>query len=76
MKKNLVIYCFAFALCLNINAQKHTHPHNDHYTGLHHWEIPSKDPDRVILTFNGDPSTKRAVTWRTDSSITKSRTYF
>ena len=72
MKKNLVIYCFAFALCLNINAQKHTHPHNDHYTGLHHWEIPSKDPDRVILTFNGDPSTKRAVTWRTDSSITKS----
>jgi predicted phosphodiesterase len=72
LKKNLVIYCFAFALCLNINAQKHTHPHNDHYTGLHHWEIPSKDPDRVILTFNGDPSTKRAVTWRTDSSITKS----
>jgi predicted phosphodiesterase len=72
LKKNLVIYYFAFALCLNINAQKHTHPHNDHYTGLHHWEIPSKDPDRVILTFNGDPSTKRAVTWRTDSSITKS----
>ena len=72
MKKNLVIYCFVFALCLNINAQKHTHSHNDHYTGLHHWEIPSKDPDRVILTFNGDPSTKRAVTWRTDSSITKS----
>ena len=70
MKKNLIIYCFAF--CLNINAQKHTHSHNDHYVGLHHWEIPSKDPDRIILTFNGDPSTKRAVTWRTDSSITKS----
>ncbi|GIR10692.1 MAG: hypothetical protein CM15mP22_1120 [Gammaproteobacteria bacterium] len=36
---------------------------------MHHWEIPSKDPDRIILTFNGDPSTKRAVTWRTDSSV-------
>ena len=72
MKKNLIISCFSFLFCLNINAQKHTHPHNDHYTGLHHCEIPSKDPDRVILTFNGDPSTKRAVTWRTDSSITKS----
>ena len=72
MKKKFIIYCFVFAFCLNINAQKHTHSHNDHYVGLHHWEIPSKDPDRIILTFNGDPSTKRAVTWRTDSSITKS----
>ena len=41
--------------------------------GLHHWEIPSKDPDRIILTFNGDPATKRAVTWRTDSSIEKAQ---
>ena len=38
---------------------------------LNHWEIPSKDPDRIILTFNGNPSTKRAVTWRTDSSVKK-----
>jgi predicted phosphodiesterase len=37
--------------------------------GLHHWEIPSKDPDRIILTFNGDPSTSRAVTWRTNIKI-------
>ena len=41
----------------------------DHHHGLHHWETPSKDPDRVILTFHGDPATKRAVTWRTDKSI-------
>ena len=39
--------------------------------GLHHWEIPSKDPDRIILTFHGDPATNRAVTWRTDVIITK-----
>ena len=45
--------------------------HPDDHKGLHHWEIPSKDPDRVILTFHGDPATSRAVTWRTDKSITE-----
>ena len=44
--------------------------HEDH-DGLRHWEIPSKDPDRIILTFHGDPSTCRAVTWRTDKTVTK-----
>ena len=39
---------------------------------MHHWEIPSKDPDRIILTFHGDPATSRAVTWRTDTSVEKS----
>ena len=29
------------------------------------------DPDRIILTFHGDPATCRAVTWRTDKSVTK-----
>ena len=47
-----------------ISAQ-HNHEHN----GLQHWEIPSKNPDRIILTFLGDPATSRAVTWRTDSTI-------
>ena len=42
---------------------------NHHHEGLHHWEIPSKNPDRIILTFFGNPATSRAVTWRTDSSI-------
>lgn len=45
--------------------------HEEH-EGLHHWEIPSKDPDRIILTFQGNPATSRAVTWRTDTSITES----
>jgi 3',5'-cyclic AMP phosphodiesterase CpdA len=72
LKKKFIIFVFAVGFCLNINAQQHTHSHKDHYVDLHHWEIPSKDPDRIILTFNGDPSTKRAVTWRTDSSIKKS----
>ena len=44
---------------------------HDSHKGLHHWEIPSMDPDRIILTFYGDPATCRAVTWRTDKSVTK-----
>ncbi|MDA7756718.1 fibronectin type III domain-containing protein [Opitutales bacterium] len=44
---------------------------HDSHKGLQHWEIPSMDPDRIILTFHGDPATCRAVTWRTDKSITK-----
>ena len=50
-------------------GESHSHNHH-HYDGLHHWEIPSRDPDRIILTFHGDPSTSRAVTWRTDTSVT------
>ena len=30
---------------------------------------PSPRPDRVILTWTGDPSHSQAVTWRTDTSI-------
>lgn len=41
----------------------------DAHEGLHHWEIPSQDPDRIILTFIDDPATSRAVTWRTDASV-------
>ena len=42
-----------------------------HHDGLHHWEVPSRDPDRIMLTFHGDPATSRAITWRTDTTITK-----
>lgn len=30
---------------------------------------PSPRPDRVILTFSGDPTTTQSVTWRTDTAI-------
>ncbi|MFC1761213.1 fibronectin type III domain-containing protein [Planctomycetota bacterium] len=32
---------------------------------LRHWEIASADPDRIFLSFYGDPASARAVTWRT-----------
>ena len=71
--KSIVFVLYSFSLFSqsegsNRNIEKHDTHHHD-YKNLHHWEIPSQDPDRIILTFNGDPSTKRAVTWRTDSSV-------
>ncbi len=39
--------------------------------GARHWEVASPDPDRIFLTFHGDPATSRAVTWRTDKSVAR-----
>ena len=63
-------FILAFFLVSDLMAQDDHHHH--HHGSLHHWEIPSKDPDRIILTFHGDPATHRAVTWRTDHTIDKS----
>lgn len=60
------IYSILFICYISLiscSAQNHDH------SGLHHWEIPSKNPDRIILTFHKDPSESRAVTWRTDTTI-------
>jgi len=43
--------------------------HPGHVATPHHWEIPSKDPDRIILTWADDPATTQAVTWRTSDEI-------
>ena len=68
---SLFILLIFFNCNSNHHSHSHSHSHSHQKDGLHHWEIPSKDPDRIILTFNGNPSTKRAVTWRTDSSVKK-----
>jgi hypothetical protein len=48
---------------------------------LHEWEPspydphshyePTPIPERVILTWEGDPATTQSVTWRTDTSSKK-----
>lgn len=43
-------------------SQAHT---DSSHTSLNHWEIASLDPDRIFLTFYGDATSSRAVTWRT-----------
>jgi 3',5'-cyclic AMP phosphodiesterase CpdA len=65
MKKKEILFCLV-AVLMHSFLPLLAH---DSQKGLHHWEIPSMDPDRIILTFHGDPSTSRAVTWRTDKSI-------
>ncbi|MFH4966566.1 metallophosphoesterase family protein [Gaetbulibacter sp. M240] len=62
-----------FTLCILALACLHTLPilAQHHHEGLRQWEIPSMDPDRIMLTFHGDPATNRAVTWRTNTSIVK-----
>jgi len=37
--------------------------------GMRHWEIASPDPDRIVLTWSGNPARTQAVTWRTDDSV-------
>lgn len=32
---------------------------------------PGRVPDRIILTWNGDPAHSQAVTWRTDATVTR-----
>lgn len=61
----MLLFSFTIVNAQHDHSHSHSHPH-----GLHHWEIPSKDPDRIILTFHGDPATNRAVTWRTEVSVT------
>ena len=52
---------FILVIFFNCNSNHHSHSHSHSHShkkdGLHHWEIPSKDPDRIILTFTGHPST-------------------
>lgn len=67
IKSNSSVYTLIFAVLLCFNSSLLWG--QDLLNGLHHWEIPSKDPDRLILTFYGDPATSRAVTWRTDNTI-------
>jgi hypothetical protein len=34
------------------------------------WEIPTRQPDRITLTWAEDPATSQSVTWRTDTTVT------
>ena len=41
---------------------------NEHYRAAVD-PAPKKIPDRIILTWSGDPTTTASITWRTDTSI-------
>ena len=54
-------------LCLAVAAYAPAQPTSAYPDKLIH--TPTPMPDRVILTFDGDPATSQAVTWRTDPSV-------
>lgn len=61
------------ALLLPLNAFAHDDPGQPH---SHAHKFADKDafrptpiPDRILLTWKGDPTTTQAVTWRTDTSV-------
>ena len=57
---------FFISFCLNIIA--HTNSITEKYPEeMAH--LPSPLPDRVVLTWNDDPSSTQAVNWRTDVSV-------
>jgi len=51
------------------DAAHHTHDTADHNHGLPPWQQATTWPDRVVVTFKGQPQTSFAVTWRTDRTV-------
>lgn len=35
------------------------------------WNVATSNPDRIVLTWSGDPSTSQSVTWRTSTAVTR-----
>lgn len=54
-----------------IIAATHVSAHSEARHALPVWEQASHDPDRIFLSFYGDPATTRAVTWRTSPDISE-----
>jgi hypothetical protein len=60
----------ALLLCAALACQSGDHPRTLRYgPEAAHVASPTPIPDHIILTWNGNPATTTAVTWRTDSSV-------
>lgn len=58
--------CFALLICSTSPAHAHD------YDRAAIDSVATVIPDRIILTWNGDPATSAAVTWRTNTEIVTS----
>lgn len=67
MKKNWKVLGMAIVLSTAAMAQSQPYPEDVQFPPG--WGAPSPQPDRIILTFSGDPSRSQSVTWRTDTSV-------
>jgi len=70
MKPNALSAALLLALVSLTTSAQDTHEHEAparYPEALAH--APTPLPDRVILTWSGDPATTQSVTWRTDTSV-------
>ena len=59
--RNLIAILTILGVCVSVLGHE--------IDGMRHWEIASPDPDRIVLTWSGNPARTQAVSWRTDYSV-------
>lgn len=69
MKNNILVYIvfLNFLTIISAFTQKVEHPDKPVFPA--NWTKPTEQPDHIILTFSGDPSTSQSVTWRTSVEV-------
>ena len=69
--KHFITLLPLFLSSIQLGAHEHPAHHDWQPTRLGDAEAhaPSPLPERVVLTWNGDPTTTQAVTWRTDTTV-------
>ncbi|MFZ4070093.1 MAG: metallophosphoesterase [Caulobacterales bacterium] len=65
--RRFLAMCFAFAALAAGPAL--AHPEHGAAKPLAPWQQASPWPDRIVVTFAGDPARTLAVNWRTDTSV-------
>lgn len=67
MNKLALPLALMLVISANIATAQDDHDHAPYAPALIH--APTPLPDRVVLTWTGDPATTQAVTWRTDTTV-------
>ncbi len=66
--KSLCSLCILISTCTLVSAHSHEDWKPTRYSDVKAY-APTPIPERVVLTWTGDPATTQAVTWRTDTSV-------
>ena len=65
----LRLFSFVALLMIACTSTQIVRAHDSQHHRIPPWQAATDWPDRIITTFNGDPATSFAVTWRTDHSV-------
>lgn len=73
MKKFSVLVYSSLLVCILTSSFVLAHDGHEHAVKVEPaaYYAPTAMPDRIILTWTGDPTTSQAVTWRTSTEVTK-----